>query len=92
MSPPMGKPVMISSFVDSNLMADLTTGISQTRIIHIMNNTLIEWNSKSQSCIETSTYVSEYDVAYICTDYIVDLFNTIFYIGVPLQMVNGSNT
>ena len=57
-----------------------------------MNKILIEWNSKSQYCVETFTYVSEYDAAYICTDHIVDLCNTIFYIGVPLQMVNGSDS
>ena len=39
--PHMGKPVMITSFVDANLMADLNTGISHTIIIHLMNNTLI---------------------------------------------------
>ena len=86
----MGKPVMITIFVDANLMADLTTGISHTRIIHLMNKTLIEWKSKSHSGVKSATYVSEYDAAYICTDHIVDLCNTLFYIGVPIHMVNGS--
>ena len=88
----MGKPFLITSFVDANLKADLTTGISQTRIIHLRNKTLIEWKYKSQSCVETATYVSEYDAAYICNNHIFDLCNTLFYIGVPLQMVNGSDS
>ena len=38
--PLMCKPVLITSFADANLMADLTTGIYHTVIIHLMNRTL----------------------------------------------------
>ena len=55
----MVKPVLVTSFVYANLMSYLTTGISQTGIIHIMNKTPIYCYSKSQSCVETSTYVSK---------------------------------
>ena len=41
--PPMGKTVLISTFVDDNFMADLTTGRSQTGSIYILNNTTIKW-------------------------------------------------
>ena len=37
----MGKPALISSFVDANLMDYLIIGISQTGIIHLLNKTLI---------------------------------------------------
>ena len=57
-----------------------------------MKKILIEWNSKSKSCVETVTYVSEHNATYICTDHIVPLCNTLFYIGVPLHMVNGSDS
>ena len=86
----MVKPVLITIFVDSNLMLDLTTGISQTVIIHLLKNNPIKCYSKSQSCVETATYGSEYTAARICTDQIFDPRNTIYYLGVPLHMVNGS--
>ena len=56
--PPVCKPVLISRFVDENLMDDLTTEISQTGIIHLLNKTPIECYSKLQSCVETATYGS----------------------------------
>ena len=87
----MGKTFLITSFVDANLMAYLTTGRSQTVITHILNKTHREWYSKSQFCVKTDTYGSEYAADHICTDHIVDLCNTLQYIGVPLQMVNGSD-
>ena len=77
---PMGKPVLITSFVDDNLMADLTTGISHARIIDLMNKTPIKCYSKSQSCVKNSTYSSNYIAARICTDYIVDFYNTLRYL------------
>ena len=55
----MGKPVLISRFVDTNLMEDLTTGRSQIGNIHLLNKTPIEGYYKSQSCVETATYGSE---------------------------------
>ena len=90
--PTMVKPVLITSFFNTNFMADLNTGISQTVIIHILNNTPIEWYSKSQSCVKTSTYGSEYATARICTDHIVDLCNTLRYISVLLQIFNGTDS
>ena len=35
--PYMVNPVLISRFVNANLMADMTTGISQTGIIFLLN-------------------------------------------------------
>ena len=70
-------------------MVYLTTGRSQTGIIHLLNKTHIEWYSKSKSCVEISTYGSEYDATCICTDKIVDLHNIISRLGVPHQMVIG---
>ena len=34
---PRGKPVMLTTFVDANLMADVTTGRSQTGIAYIFS-------------------------------------------------------
>ena len=37
------------SFVDANLMADMTTGRSRTGIIHLHNGTPIDWHCKNQN-------------------------------------------
>ena len=44
-------------------MVELARGVSQTVIIHMMNNNLIEWYSKSQSFAKNATYGIEYNVA-----------------------------
>ena len=87
----MGKTVTITNFSDSNLMMDLTTGRSQTGIIHLLKKTPIEWFSKSKSCVETDTYGSEYAADRIFTDHIANLINTIRYHDFPLYLVNGSD-
>ena len=87
----MGKPVMITSFVDANLMADHSTGRSQTGILHLFNKTPIDWFSKAQTSVETATYGSEFVAARICVDQVIDLRNTLRYLGVPLAIVNGND-
>ena len=89
--PPMGNPVLIYSFVDANLMDDLTISIFKTVIIHLLNKTTIYWYYKSQYCDETTTYGSKYSTTRICTDHIVGLCNNLRYLGVPFQMVNWSD-
>ena len=87
---PMGKTILISSLINNKLMADMDTGRSQIGIIHLLKNTPIEWYSKLQYFVEISTYVSEYDANRICNEQIVELHNTISYLGIPLHTVNGS--
>jgi len=40
---PLGKEVVITSFVDANLYHDLITGRAVTGILHLVNQTPIEW-------------------------------------------------
>ena len=72
-------------------MAELTTRISKTSIIHLLNKNPIEWYSKSQHFVESDTYGNEYAAYNICTDHTFDLHNTLCCLGVPIQMVNGSD-
>ena len=90
-TPTMGKPVLISSFLYYNPMDDLTTGISHTGIIHLLNKTPIKWYSKLQSCVEIAAYGSEYAASCICTDQIFDVNSNLHYLDIPLHMVNGSD-
>ena len=61
---PKGKPVRTSTFVDANLMHDFTTGRSVTGILHLLNQTPIEWFSRRQGQVETATYGSEFVAAW----------------------------
>ena len=85
MPPPRGKPVRTSTFEDANLMHDLTTGRSVTGILHLVNQTPVEWFSKRQNCVETATYGSEFVAARIATEQIMDLRYTLRMLGVPLD-------
>jgi KUP system potassium uptake protein len=85
MPTPKGKPVRTSSFVDANLMHDLTTGRSATGIIHLVNQTPIEWFSKRQNTVETATFGSEFVAARQCTEQVYDLRYTLRMMGIPLD-------
>jgi Reverse transcriptase (RNA-dependent DNA polymerase) len=83
--PPHGKPVVTLTYVDANLYHDIVTGRSVTGILHFCNQTLIEWFSKRQACVQTATFGSEFVAARIAVDQIVDMRNTLRYLGVPIK-------
>ena len=83
--PPLGRQVTLTHYVDANLFHDALTGRSVTGILHMMNATPIDWYSKKQATVETATYGSEFVAARICVEQIVDLRNTLRYLGVPIQ-------
>ena len=82
---PLGNYVTLSHYVDANLMHDVTTGRSVTGILHLVNKTPIEWYSKKQATVETATYGSEFVAARVCVEQIIDLRNTLRYLGVPIR-------
>jgi hypothetical protein len=91
---PKGKPVTTSSFFDANLLHDLISGKSVTGILHLLNQTPIDWFSKLQSTAETATFGSEYIAGRTCTEQIIDLRLTLRYLGVPINgasMMFGDN-
>ena len=53
----------LSHFVDANLYHDIVTGRSVTGILHLVNKTPIEWYSKKQGTVETTTFGSEFVAA-----------------------------
>jgi hypothetical protein len=83
--PPRGRPVITVSYVDANLYHDLISGKSVTGILHFFNKTPIDWYSKLQSTVETATFGSEYVAARTCTEQIIDLRNTLRYLGVAVE-------
>ena len=83
--PPLGNYVTLTHYVDANLMHDVITGRSVTGILHLTNKTPIDWYSKKQSTVETATYGSEFVAARTCVEQVIDLRNTLRYLGVPVR-------
>ncbi len=61
----------MTTYVDANLAHDFITGRSVTGILHLINQTPIDWYSKQQPTVETSTYVSEFISERISTEKII---------------------
>ena len=83
--PPKGKCVRTTTFVDANLMHNFTTGRSATGVLHLLNQTPIDWFSKHQGQVETATYGSEFVAAHTSVEQIIDLRYTLCMFGVPLD-------
>jgi hypothetical protein len=82
---PLGKAVTLTHYVDANLMHDIVTGRSVTGILHMINKMPLDWYSKKQATVETATYGSEFVAARICVEQVIDLRNTLRYLGVPIR-------
>ena len=80
-----GKSVVLTTYVDANLYHDYITGRAVSGIIHLVNQTPIDWYSKRQATVETATYGSEFVAARIATDQIIDLRTSLRYLGVPVE-------
>jgi hypothetical protein len=85
MPTPRGNLVCTTTFEDANLMHNLTTGRSCTGILHLVNQTPVEWFSKCQKTVEIATYGSEFVAACIATEQIMDPTYTLRMMGVPLD-------
>ena len=81
---PAGNSITLTTYVDANLYHDYITGRAVTGILHLINQTPIDWYSKRQATVETATYGSEFVAARIATDQIIDLRMTLRYLGVPV--------
>jgi hypothetical protein len=82
---PLGNCVTTVTYTDANLYHDILTGISVTGILHLCNQTLIDWYSRRQSTAETATFGSEFTAARISVDQIIDLRTTLRYLGVSFD-------
>ncbi len=84
---PMGNPVVLTTYKDANRYHDLVTGRAVTGILHLINGTPIDWYTKRQGTVETATYSSEFVAARVATEQIIDIRNTLRYLGVPVRGV-----
>ena len=85
MPTPKGKPVRITTFVDADHAHDTETRRSVTGILHLLNKTPIDWYSKRQNTVETSTYGSEFVAARLATEQIMDMRYCLRMLGVPME-------
>jgi len=83
--PPLGEEVILTTYVDANLCHDFTTGQSVTRILHLVNQMVVDFYSKKQPVVQTATYGSEYMAARTATEQIIDLRTILRYLGVPIK-------
>ena len=83
--PPLGNPVMTTTYVDANLMHHMLSGKSVSGIPHFVNQTLFDWCAKKQSTVETATYGSEMVAARTAVEQMIEHRNTLRYLGVPLS-------
>jgi hypothetical protein len=63
----------------------MTTGKCVTALLHLLNQTPIDWYSKKQSTVETATFGSEFVAARMAIDQIYDIRTTLRYLGVPIR-------
>ena len=79
------KFITTTNYVDANMFRDIMIGKSMTGILNIINNTSFDLYSKKQATVEIGKYGSEFVAARTCTEQIMDIRNTLFHMGVPLQ-------
>ena len=84
MPEPLGKAVVTTTTMDANLNHCLATGKSLTGCLQFVNKTPLDWYSKKQATVEMSTYGSEFGAVETATEQIMDIRQTLRYLGAPI--------
>ena len=82
---PLGKSVTTTTLLDANLLHELITGRSVTTVLHFFNLTPGDWYSNRQASVENASYGSEFLAAKTAAEQIIDLRQTLRYLGVPIK-------
>ncbi|KAL7549949.1 hypothetical protein ACHAWF_013200 [Thalassiosira exigua] len=85
MPEPLGKPVEIFAFCNSDHASNIVTRRSHSGILLFAQNALICSFSKKQSTVEASTYGAELVAMRIARDMIVELRLKLKSIGIPMK-------
>ena len=85
MPEPLGEAVVTTPTMDSFFNHYLATGKSLTGCLHFVNKTPVDWNSKKQATVETASYGSEFVAAKRATEQIMDIRQTLRYLGTPIS-------
>eukprot|EP00986_Skeletonema_menzelii_P007778 scaffold3101_cov93-Skeletonema_menzelii.AAC.1 len=79
-----GKAVQQVTYVDANLYHDMLSGKAVTALLHMLNQTPIDWYSKKQATVETATFGSENVAARTAIEQMKTIKYTLLYLGVPV--------
>jgi hypothetical protein len=82
---PLGKPMQMTCFVDSDHAGDTVTRRSRTGVLIFCNRAPITWVSRKQASIETSSFGSEFTAMKVATEMIEGLRYKLRMMGVPLD-------
>ena len=82
---PRGRPVSSTAFVDASFAANKKTRKSHSGFIIFVNRAPIEWFSKRQSTVETSTFSAEFIAMKSCLMAIESLRFKLRIFGIPFE-------
>jgi hypothetical protein len=82
---PLGKEVVLTTFVDANLYHDMVSGKALTAILHMINQTPFDWYTKKQGTCETATHGAEFIAARTAVEQIQEIRLALRYLGVPIK-------
>ena len=85
MPTPKGNAVKMTTFFDANHAHDLETRRSVTGVLLFLNKTPVQWYSKRQGTVESSTYGSELVAARIATELTMAMRYKLRMLGVPIN-------
>jgi hypothetical protein len=85
MPTPRGKPFRTTKYEDASRMHCLATGRLMSIIIHLVNQTPVQWVCRKQNVVETATYGSELMSARQATEQVMDLRYTLRMMGISLD-------
>ena len=81
----IGKYIRFTHYVDDNLFGNQFNGSSVTSILHLVNKTPVDWYYKKHITVDKLTYGYEFVSDCNCVDQIIDLRNTLQYLGLPIH-------
>ena len=84
MPEPLGKAVVMTTTMDTNLNHCLATGKSLTGCLHFVNKTPVDLYSKKQATVEIVTYGSEFVAAKTAREQIMNIRQTLRYLRAPI--------
>ena len=84
MPDPLGEAVTTTTTMDAHLNHCLATGKSLTGCLHFVKKTPVDGYSKKQATVETATYGSEFVAVKTVTEQIMDIRQTLRYLGAPI--------
>lgn len=82
---PRGKSVQTICFCDASHGGDQITRRSRTGVLLYVNRSLVNWLSKRQNSVETSTFGSEFSALKTAMEMVIALRYKLRMMGVPLE-------